>query len=46
MRWHCTACDVEWTASGRDHGPCFNCERTDFVEPAFDVPFWAWGYRP
>ena len=46
MRWHCTACDVEWSSTGADHGPCFNCNSTEHIEMAFEVPAWAWGYRP
>lgn len=44
MRWICTKCQVEWSTTGADHGPCFNCEKADHVEETFEVPSWAMGY--
>lgn len=45
VRWLCTACQVEWSTTGEDHGPCWFCDGVENVKETFEVPWWAWGYR-
>jgi hypothetical protein len=51
VRWLCTACQVEWSSTGEDHGPCWNGSLMDppephleFIKETFEVPVWAQGY--
>jgi hypothetical protein len=48
MRWLCKLCQVEWSSTGEDHGPCWNQEpgedHSDHIVETFEVPAWAMGY--